>query len=125
MIRRCFLLVLVSLAGTIASCLLLGIGLYWNGAAVAVAIFFVLAMICLLAGTIHYIREVVVSLSSVQNDSKAAGLHRSYYWLPSPGASSPLYEASRAVISSTSPTWRWRPVERYARLTPAMVSAKS
>ena len=59
MIRRCFLLVLVSLAGTIASCLLLGIGLYWKGAAVAAVILFVLAMICLLAGTIHYIREVV------------------------------------------------------------------
>ncbi len=70
MIRRCFLLVLVSLAGTIASGLLLGIGHYWNGAAVAAAIFFVLAMICLLAGTIHYIREVVVSLSSVQNEAR-------------------------------------------------------
>src|SRR6266436_2749774 len=30
MIRHCFLLVLISLAGTIASCLLLGIGLYWK-----------------------------------------------------------------------------------------------
>src|ERR1041385_2727730 len=33
MIRRSFLLVLLSLAGTIASCLLLGIGLYWRQAA--------------------------------------------------------------------------------------------
>ena len=70
MIRRCFLLVLVSLAGTIASCLLLGIGLYWKGAAVAAVILFVLAMICLLAGTIHYIREVVMALSSVQNEAR-------------------------------------------------------
>ena len=70
MIRRCFLLVLVSLAGTIASCLLLGIGLYWKGAAVAAVVLFVLAMICLLAGTIHYIREVVVALSSVQNEAR-------------------------------------------------------
>lgn len=70
MIRRCFVLVLVSLAGTIVSCLLLGIGLYWEGAAVAAVVLFVLAMICLLAGTIHYIREVVVALSSVQNEAR-------------------------------------------------------
>jgi amino acid permease len=70
MIRRCFLLVLISLAGTITSCLLLGIGLYWKEAAVAAVILFVLAMICLLAGTIHYIREIVVALSSVQNEAR-------------------------------------------------------
>jgi hypothetical protein len=44
MIRRCFLLVLVALGGTITSCLLLGIGLYWNEAAVAAVVVFVLAM---------------------------------------------------------------------------------
>ncbi len=68
-IRRCFLLVLVSLAGTIASCLLLGFGLYWKHAAEAAAVLFVLAMICLLAGTIYYIREVIVSLSSVHKEA--------------------------------------------------------
>jgi hypothetical protein len=70
MIRRCFLLVLVSLSGTITSCLLLGIGLYWKEAAVAAVVLFVLAMICLLAGTVYYIREVVVALSSVQNEAR-------------------------------------------------------
>ncbi len=69
MIRRCFLLVLISLAGTIASCLLLGFGLYWQEAAVAAVVLFVLAMICLLAGTFYYIREVVVALSSVRNEA--------------------------------------------------------
>jgi len=69
MIRRCFLLALISLAATIASCLLLGIGLYWKEAAVAAVIVFVLAMICLLAGTFYYIREVVVALSSVHNEA--------------------------------------------------------
>ncbi len=69
MIRRCFLLVLISLAGTIASCLLLGFGLYWREAAVAAVVLFVLAMICLLAGTFYYIREVVVALSSVRNEA--------------------------------------------------------
>src|ERR1051325_10680447 len=57
MIRRCFLLTLISLVGTIASGLLLGIGIYWTRAAVAAVVVFVMAMICLLAATIHYIRE--------------------------------------------------------------------
>jgi hypothetical protein len=69
MIRRCFLLVLISLAGTISSCLLLGFGLYWKQAAVAAVVLFVLAMICLLAGTLYYIREVIVALSSVHNEA--------------------------------------------------------
>jgi hypothetical protein len=69
MIRRCFLLVLISLAGTIVSCLLLGFGLYWAKAAVAAVVLFVLAMICLLAGTIYYIREVIVALSSVHSEA--------------------------------------------------------
>jgi len=69
MIRRCFLLVLTSLAGTITSCLLLGFGLYWQEAAVSAAVLFVLALICLLAGTFYYIREVTVALSSVYDEA--------------------------------------------------------
>jgi hypothetical protein len=68
-IRRCFLFVLISLAGTIASCLLLGFGIYWKQAAVAAVVLFVLSMLCLLAGTIYYIREVIVALSSVHNEA--------------------------------------------------------
>ena len=70
MIQRCFLLVLISLAGTIASCLLLGFGLYWQHAALAAAVVFVLAMISLLAGTYYYIREVFVALSSVRDEAR-------------------------------------------------------
>jgi hypothetical protein len=70
MIQRCFLLVLISLAGTITSCLLLGFGLYWKDAAVAAVVLFVLALICLLVGTIYYIREVTVALSSVRNEAR-------------------------------------------------------
>ena len=69
MIRRCFLFVLISLASTIVSCLLMGFGLYWKDAAIAAVVVFVLAMICLLVGTLYYIREVVVALSSVQNEA--------------------------------------------------------
>ena len=72
MMRRSFLLVLVSLVGTIASCLLLGVGLYWNQAAVASVIVFVLALICLLAGTFYYIREVTLALSSVHEEARDA-----------------------------------------------------
>jgi hypothetical protein len=69
LIRRCFLLALLSLAGTITSCLLLGFGLYWSQAAVASVVLFVLAMVCLLAGTVYYIREVTVALSSVRREA--------------------------------------------------------
>src|SRR5689334_19014870 len=69
MIRRCFILVLIALSATIFSCLLLGAGLYWEQAAVAAVVFFVLAMLCLMAGVLYYIGEVVVSLSSVRNEA--------------------------------------------------------
>ena len=70
LVQRCFLLVLAALAGTIASCLLLGLGLYWKEAALAAVIIFVLVMICLLAGTFYYIREVTVALSSVRDEAR-------------------------------------------------------
>ena len=69
-IRRSFLLTLISLAATIASCLLLGLGLYVKGAALAAVIVFVLAMTCLLGGTFYYIREVTVALSSVREEAR-------------------------------------------------------
>jgi uncharacterized membrane protein YgcG len=69
-IRTCFLLALISLAGTIASCLLLGFGLYWKDAALAAVVVFVAAMFCLLAATLYYVREVTVALSSVREESR-------------------------------------------------------
>jgi hypothetical protein len=68
MIRRCFLLSLIALAGTITSCLLLGFGLYWKSAALAAAVVFVAALICLLGATSFYVREVTVALSSVREE---------------------------------------------------------
>jgi hypothetical protein len=50
--------------------LLLGLGLYWAKAAVVAAIVFVLGLICLFAGAIYYIREVMVALSSVRQESR-------------------------------------------------------
>ena len=70
LIRRCFLVALVALAGVIASCLLLGFGLYIRQAALVGVIVFVLALICLLTAVIYYAREVRVALSSVQEEAR-------------------------------------------------------
>jgi hypothetical protein len=69
MIQRCFLLVLISLGGSITSCLLLGFGLYWKEAAVAAVVLFVLAMFFLLGGTFYYIHEVTMALRSVRDEA--------------------------------------------------------
>jgi cytochrome b subunit of formate dehydrogenase len=70
MIRDSFMLALLSLAGFIISSLLLGVGLYWKDAALLAVMVFVIAMICLLLATIHYIREINVSLSSVREEAR-------------------------------------------------------
>ena len=70
MIRRAFLFSLVALVGTLISCLLLGLGLYWDTAAVAAVIIFVLGMLALLTGALFYIREVTVALSSVRDEAR-------------------------------------------------------
>ena len=72
LMRRCFLYTLVALGGTIAACLLLGLGLYWNNAALLAVIVFVAAMVCLLAATWYYIREVTLALSSVRDEARDA-----------------------------------------------------
>ena len=72
LIRRCFMLALISLAGTIASCLLLGFGLYWPQAALMAVIVFVIAMVCLFAGACYYLMEVNVALSSVRDEARDA-----------------------------------------------------
>ena len=70
MIRRCFLFALFSLAGTISSCLLLGLGLYLPGAAVVAVVLFVVALVCLLMAVVYYAREITVSLSSVRDEAR-------------------------------------------------------
>jgi Protein of unknown function (DUF2721) len=70
LIRRCFLLALISLAGTIVSCLLLGFGLYWPEAALLAVIVFVVAMISLLGAAGYYLREVNVALTSVREEAR-------------------------------------------------------
>ena len=70
LIRRCFLSALISLCAAIASCLLLGFGLYWTNAGVAAVIVFVAGMLCLLLAGVYYIREVMVSLSSVREEAR-------------------------------------------------------
>jgi hypothetical protein len=69
MIRKAFLCTLYSLLGTVTTCLLLGLGLYWRSAQVMAVVLFVVSMIVLLAGIFHYIREMGVALSSVREEA--------------------------------------------------------
>jgi hypothetical protein len=69
LIRRAFVLTLYGLVGTIASCLLLGAGLYFPRAEVAAALVFVLSTLMVLAGMVYYAREVRVALSSVREEA--------------------------------------------------------
>lgn len=68
--RQCFLWALISLAGSIATCMLFGFGLYFSKAAVAAAAVFVGALLSLLISVVHYIREVRVALSSVRDEAR-------------------------------------------------------
>ena len=65
-----FLFSIISLAATIASCLLLGLGLYFKDAALAAVVVFVAGMISLLIGTLYYLREVMAALSSVRDEQR-------------------------------------------------------
>jgi hypothetical protein len=69
-IRRSFMFALISLAASITSCLLLGVGLYIAEAAMAAVIVFVAALVCLLVSVLHYLREVLAALSSVRDEQR-------------------------------------------------------
>ncbi len=69
LIRRAFVLTLYGLIGTIASCLLLGAGLYFQRAEETAAMVFVLSTLLVLAGMVYYAREVRVALSSVREEA--------------------------------------------------------
>jgi hypothetical protein len=69
-VRLSFQYSLMSLAATIASCMLLGLGLYFQTAAVAAVVVFVVGLICLFIGTVYYLREVMVALSSVRDEER-------------------------------------------------------
>ena len=70
MVRKAFLLVLFSLVGTIVSCLLLGLGLYWANAHVLAVAVFVAAILSMLVGAFFYLAEILVALSSVREEAK-------------------------------------------------------
>ena len=72
LIRRAFLLTLVAVVGTIAVCLLLGLGLYWNFAYIIAVVVFVVSILSLLCGTVYYLLEVRLALSSVQDEAADA-----------------------------------------------------
>jgi hypothetical protein len=68
-VRCAFVLTPYGLIGTIAACLLLGAGLYWQWAQTLAAIVFVFSILLLLAGMTYYAREVGVALSSVRQEA--------------------------------------------------------
>ena len=69
-VRLSFQFALISLAATISSCLLLGLGLYFKHAVLAAVVLFVAGMICLLCCTFYYLREVMAALSSVRDEQR-------------------------------------------------------
>ena len=69
-IRKACLFTLLCLAGTVGTCLLLGLGLYWPAAQLLAVVLFALSIVFLLVGTLFYIAEIVVALSSVQDEAK-------------------------------------------------------
>jgi hypothetical protein len=70
MIRKSFVLTLISLTGTIVSCLLLGIGIYLADAALLAAACFIVSILALLLGGLYYLREVRVALTSVRDEAE-------------------------------------------------------
>ncbi len=70
LIRKAMLLTLTSLAGTTFSCLLLGLGLYWEVAQVLAIAIFVGSILTMLAGTGYYIAEIRAALSSVREEAQ-------------------------------------------------------
>jgi hypothetical protein len=69
MIRRAFVWTLYSLTGTIASCLLLGLGLYLQQVQLIAATLFVISMAALMTGITYYVREVGLALTSVREEA--------------------------------------------------------
>ena len=70
LIRRCFLSALISLAGSTAACLLLGLGILFWQAAIAAAGVLVAALVFLMIAVFHYIREIRIALSSVRDEAR-------------------------------------------------------
>jgi hypothetical protein len=69
LIRKSMLLVLISLIGTILSCLLLGLALYQEVLGIIAVAVFVGSILMLLAGTCFYAAEIRVALSSVRKEA--------------------------------------------------------
>ncbi len=70
LIRKAMLLTLMSLAGTVLCCLLLGLALYWEVARVLAVAIFVASILSMLAGTGYYVAEIRAALSSVREEAK-------------------------------------------------------
>lgn len=72
-VRRAFLFTLLCLAGTILACLLLGLGRYWPQAETLAVFVQVAAILFMLVGTLYYLAEMLVALTSVREEAQ---MHR-------------------------------------------------
>lgn len=70
LIRKAMLFVLLALIGTILTCLLLGVGLYWYFAEIVAVIVFVASIVAMLAGASFYLWEIWLALSSVREEAR-------------------------------------------------------
>ncbi len=68
-IRRAILCTLLSLGGTILTCLLLGLGLYVPVAQLVAIGLFVAAIVSMLAAVLFYVAEITVALTSVRQEA--------------------------------------------------------
>ncbi len=73
-VKNAFFFMLVGVAGIMVTCLLMGLTLYVPEALIIAVIIFVISVLSMLVGTIYYISEVSVSLSSEKEEDKMYAL---------------------------------------------------
>lgn len=69
-IKNAFFYTLAGTSGIMMTCLLLGLALYAPQALVVAVLFFVLSVLSILVGTLFYVSEVAISLSSEKEEEQ-------------------------------------------------------
>jgi uncharacterized membrane protein len=69
-IRNAFVFTLMGIMGVMVTCLVLGLSLRVPDALVVAVLFFVFSVLSMLIGMIFYLSEVIIGLSSVQEEEK-------------------------------------------------------
>jgi uncharacterized membrane protein len=69
-IRNAFVFTLMGIMGVMVTCLVLGLSLRVPDALVVAVLLFVLSVLSMLIGMMFYLSEVIIGLSSVQEEEK-------------------------------------------------------